>query len=39
MPHPPLVVAVAIASVANVAALTWIVRPFLTRRLEPWLVR
>ena len=39
LPDPPALVAVVIGSVANVAILTWVVMPALSRRLEFWLVR
>jgi antibiotic biosynthesis monooxygenase (ABM) superfamily enzyme len=37
LPSLPLLPAVAFTSASNVAALTWVVMPTLTRRLERWL--
>ena len=38
-PQLPLLAAVSVTAVCNVAALTWIVMPLLTAWLRPWLIR
>jgi len=38
-PQLPLLAAVSVTAVCNVAALTWIVMPLLTAWLRPWLTR
>ena len=39
LPGLPTALATAITSAANVAVLTWIAMPILTRRLNGWLTR